>query len=276
MAQRTRLNLTGPQARPWLNDLVTADLAVLDRPGWHVAALLSPQGKIQFEMMLRADGEDVELEIAADLADAMIQRLMHYRLRARIGIERGATGFVALHQNESAGTERDHRFGALCVARHWSDGVTDAGDSEALRVRQGVAEMGADYGTNEVFPHDVNLDVTGGVSFRKGCYVGQEVVSRMHHRGTARRRLAIIEAVEDGAGPLPARAELVADTGERLVGLGQTGTVDGLRALAIVRTDRVGEAQRDGWSIRIGARPVRILLPQSAPYDFVPAAHGDA
>ena len=73
-------------------------------------------------------------------------------------------------------------------------GMRDAGAGMRFRIANGIAESGADYALGDAFPHDVLLDEIGGVGFRKGCYVGQEVVSRMQHRGTARRRVLIVSA----------------------------------------------------------------------------------
>src|SRR5690606_36522662 len=106
---------------------------------------------------------------------------------------------------QSDSTRRDARFPAeLSVRRAYVETVNASGsegDYASLRIDNGVVESGADYDLSDAFPHDILLDQSGGVGFRKGCYVGQEVVSRMQHRGTARRRVMIVE----GAGELPAR-----------------------------------------------------------------------
>ena len=124
-------------------------------------------------------------------------------------------------------------------------------DWHALRIAHGVAESGSDYAAGDAFPHDVLLDENGGVGFRKGCYIGQEVVSRMQHRGTARRRVLIASA----AHALPASgAEILADGRA----IGTLGTVVGGAGLAIARIDRVKEALDAGQPITAGGVPVTL------------------
>jgi folate-binding Fe-S cluster repair protein YgfZ len=115
-----------------------------------------------------------------------------------------------------------------------------------------------------VFPHDIGMDFLGGVDFTKGCYIGQEVVSRMQHRGTARRRPVIVSALPDAAAP---GAPII--VGEREAGtVGQI--VDG-RSVAILRLDRVPDAD----SATCGGLPVSLQLPPWAPYGFGTAPEGD-
>jgi folate-binding protein YgfZ len=133
-----------------------------------------------------------------------------------------------------------------------------------LRIENGVAELGSDYAAQDAFPHDVNFDQTGGVSFRKGCYVGQEVVSRMQHRGTARKRLLVIAA----ASPLEPGADLVA--GGRAAG--KLGTPAGNRALAIARLDRVKEANDAGQPLVASGVAVSASLPPGVSYGWPDAA----
>jgi folate-binding protein YgfZ len=131
----------------------------------------------------------------------------------------------------------------------------------ALRIAHGIAESGADYQLGDAFPHDVLLDQTGGVGFRKGCYVGQEVVSRMQHRGTARRRVLLVSA--DAALPAPG-TELTADGR----GVGTLGSAVGGNGLAIVRIDRVKAAVDAGQAILAGDVPVTLSIPAWAKFTF--------
>ena len=117
----------------------------------------------------------------------------------------------------------------------------------------GIAEPHIDYAYNDVFPHDINLDQTGGVSFKKGCYVGQEVVSRMQHRGTARRRLMVAES-ETALAP---GAEVIA--GGKLAG--SIGTVSGASGLAMVRLDRVKDALDSGLAVTAGGSAIKLSFP---------------
>jgi folate-binding protein YgfZ len=131
----------------------------------------------------------------------------------------------------------------------------------AFRIAHGVAESGADYALGDAFPHDVLLDQTGGVGFQKGCYVGQEVVSRMQHRGTARRRVLIASA--DTA--LPAPGTEISSVGKAL---GVLGSAEGSQGLAIVRIDRVKDALDAGQPITAGDVTVTLAIPGWATFTF--------
>nr|WP_272210847.1 hypothetical protein [Marinicella sp. W31]MDC2876764.1 hypothetical protein [Marinicella sp. W31] len=118
----------------------------------------------------------------------------------------------------------------------------------ALRIEAGAAEMHMDFAAQDAFPHDVLFDKNGGLNFRKGCYVGQEVVSRMQHRGTARRRLVHLEASE----PFNTDEGVVEAGGKTA---GNLGSVSGNTAMAIVRTDRIASAAGD---VSVGGMPVSV------------------
>lgn len=165
---------------------------------------------------------------------------------------------------------RDTRFAGSPVFRTY--GAAAGGDDgidawQAFRISQGVAESGADYALGDAFPHDVLLDETGGVGFRKGCYVGQEVVSRMQHRGTARRRVMIASAE---ASLPPTGTDILA--GGRSIG--SLGSVSGSQALAIVRIDRVRDAQDTGQQIVAGGVALTLSIPAWAKYRLPEVAAG--
>ena len=129
----------------------------------------------------------------------------------------------------------------------------------------GIAESGFDYEAGDAFPHDVLLDENGGVGFRKGCYIGQEVVSRMQHRGTARRRVLIATAAQ----PLPASGTEILAGGRAIGALGTVVDGDGL---AIVRIDRVKEALDAGVPIEANGMPLTLAIPPDAHFIFPEAA----
>jgi folate-binding protein YgfZ len=142
-------------------------------------------------------------------------------------------------------------------------GATDAGEDayRALRVASGIVASGEDFALQDAFPHDVLLDRIDGLSFRKGCYVGQEVVSRMQHRGTARRRVTLVEADQD----LPATGTEITAGGKPV---GALGSVSDRSGLAIVRIDRVADAVANGVPLLAGEIPVRIILPAWSGLEF--------
>ena len=241
LQSRRFIRISGPDAEPFLQNLITTDLSSLAAGEARPGALLTPQGKILFDFMVSREGDAILLETEAGQQEALARRLTMYKLRAPVDIQSPpGEGVTVLWGDETtlAGVE-DVRFSKAGIRLVRVAGPVDGdpvqGDYDLLRVRAGVAASGLDYALQDAFPHDVLMDLNGGLSFRKGCYVGQEVVSRMQHRGTARRRLVHIEAKE--ALP-PSGTEIT--TGGKPVGT--LGTVSGRFGLAIVRTDRVGAA----------------------------------
>ena len=135
----------------------------------------------------------------------------------------------------------------------------------ARRIALGVPQGGRDYAYGETFPHEALYDQLDGVAFEKGCYIGQEVVSRMQHRGTARKRVVPIE----GDGPLEAGAEVM--TGKLPVGT--IGSVDGTHGLALLRLDRAASAQAQGIPLKAGDTTITVRLPDYATFEM-PVAEG--
>jgi folate-binding protein YgfZ len=272
---RAIVSVSGSDAEHFLQNIVTADLDALGSGEAKPSALLTPQGKILFDFLVSRAGEDVLLlECRADVADDFIRRLMLYRLRAKVDISKREQAPVAVSwgsdpsasQNDSTWL-RDMRFSPPAqVFRAYQDRAADAdtGAWHAFRIENGVAESGADYALGDAFPHDVLLDELGGVGFKKGCYVGQEVVSRMQHRGTARRRVLIVSADR----PLPATGTDITAGGRTL---GVLGSVAGDKGLAILRIDRAKDALDGGAEIVAGNVPVVLTIPPSAKFTY--AAH---
>jgi folate-binding protein YgfZ len=159
----------------------------------------------------------------------------------------------------------DHRFpqelGVRRIYGPASEGTAFRAEWDLLRIESGVAESGSDYQLNDAFPHDVLLDQMEGVGFGKGCYIGQEVVSRMQHRGTARRRVLIAS----GTGPLPPGGTELLTEGRSV---GALGTVVGARGLAIARIDKVKGAIDAGQPVLAGAVPVSLAIPGWAKFTF--------
>lgn len=268
LANRAVIRVGGPEAETFLNNLITTELSsVADgtaRPG----ALLSPQGKILFDFLLSRDGDGFRLDCPAGAADDFLRRLTLYKLRAKVELVRLDQPTVHVGWQIDApgqGWLADSRFPAGTVWRAYDleAAVADASaeDWSALRIAHGVGESGDDYALGDAFPHDVLLDQNAGVSFRKGCFVGQEVVSRMQHRGTARRRLLIARA----EAPLPAPGTPVM-AGSRSIGT--LGSVIGRQGLALVRIDRAAEAMRDGVPIEAEGRTLELEIPAFADFRF--------
>jgi folate-binding protein YgfZ len=264
----------GSDAEPFLQNLITTDLGNLAvgeaRPG----ALLSPQGKILFDFLIWRDGEGFVIDTVAEQQEALTRRLTMYKLRAAVTLTAGPeTGATVTWGGEDDSGILDHRFAlAGTPVRRLAGKVGDPGDASAysaLRILNGVVESGADYALQDAFPHDVLFDKSGGVSFRKGCYVGQEVVSRMQHRSTARRRVVIVSAEQ----PLPSTGTEITIDGKQI---GALGTVAGTRALAIVRIDKAGEAMAKGTPVLAGDVPLALTLPAWSGLAFPSDAVEDA
>jgi tRNA-modifying protein YgfZ len=272
---RALISVEGADAESFLQNIITCDLSALGEGQAGPGALLTPQGKILFDFLVSRNGDDrFLLDSRAVLTDDFVRRLMLYRLRAKATIAKRDQADIAVSwgtdSSEAEAGQRlaDRRFPAQAgVKRQYrlplppADAVV--ADWDQLRVEHGVAESGPDYATSDAFPHDVLLDENGGVGFAKGCYIGQEVVSRMRHRGTARRRVMIASG-----GGLVSSAEILADGRP----IGTLGTVVGGTGLAIVRIDKVKAALDAGEPITSGGVAITLRIPPNAAYRFPEAA----
>ncbi|AZO31322.1 folate-binding protein YgfZ [Mesorhizobium sp. M1B.F.Ca.ET.045.04.1.1] len=269
LKDRALISVSGPDAEHFLQNILTTDLDTLSPGEAKPGALLAPQGKILFDFLIsRASENDFRLECRADIAEDFVRRLMLYRLRAKAEIAKQDQTLVTVAWGDDSTASlsdstklTDARFRDVAVRRVYSGAAGD-GDAEAwqaLRIANGIAESGSDYQLGDAFPHDVLLDETGGIGFKKGCYVGQEVVSRMQHRGTARRRVLIAAA----AGSLPPAGTEVTVNG-RPVGI--LGSVSGGRGLAIARIDRVKAALDACDAIMAGETAIILAIPAWAKF----------
>ena len=279
LANRTIVSVSGPDAEHFLQNILTTDLDKLAAGGAKPGALLTPQGKILFDFLISRSGIDsFLLDCRADVADDFVRRLMLYKLRAKVEIAKRDQQLVSVSWETDSGPShsdstlapgktslRDLRF-PESIAVYRSYGTTQPGtgtetDWAALRVANGIAESGSDYSLGDAFPHDVLLDQMDGVGFKKGCYVGQEVVSRMQHRGTARRRVLIAAAEQDLP---PPGTDITADGRS----VGTLGTVAGKAAVAIARIDRVKDALDSGTPLLAGDVSVTLSIPPWAKFSF--------
>jgi folate-binding protein YgfZ len=198
LTDRALLRLSGETVRGFLQGLVTADLERMapDSPLW--AGLLTPQGKALFDFILWADGEDVLIDCEAEAAPDLARRLTLYRLRRAIAI--APEGDLAVHWSpEGEEGVPDPRLASL--GRRWLAAPDEPADSDWLahRLSLGVAEGRAELGSDRILWLEANAAELNGVSFTKGCYVGQENTARMHHRSKVNRRLVVVPT--DAPGP---------------------------------------------------------------------------
>lgn len=244
---RALFRFSGADAQKLLFDVVTGRLLAEPGPAiWW--ALLSPQGKLQAEGLSTYEDGAFWLDVHAGVADAFLKRMKMYRLRADVEIADLRESHVV---GWDGGAAQTRVIGAKDESAQWA--APDA-SYDAARIARGIAELGPDFSPDTVFPHDIGMDLLGGVDFKKGCYIGQEVVSRMERRGTARRRPVIVSGL---AADLPAGAAVQAGGRDA----GSIGVSVGGAAVAIVRLDRF-----DGGEVAVGGRPVTVALPEWATY----------
>ena len=253
LSDRAVISVSGPEAKAFLQGLITNDVQRLAPDTPLYAALLTPQGKVLFDFLLSEAEDTIFLDCAVLSAESLLKRLTMYRLRARV--ELALRSDLALMWNPQSSGLADPRWPALgrrAIAR--PEGSDANADYLEHRLRLGIPE-GADFGSDKMFALDAGLEELHGVSFDKGCYIGQELTARMKHRATARKRLLPI-STEDGPPLPPAGSELRAGSialGEIIAGYDQRG-------FALVRLDRWEEAGNSG--IQAGAAAVRITKPE--------------
>lgn len=271
LKSRALIRLTGPETRPFLQGLLSGDMT---RDGAIYAALLSPQGKIVFDLIVFNRGDETMIDCEASRADELVAKLKLYRLRAKveIGLMTDFSVFAAWDESGVSGLPTGFTFidprlpalGARSIGQRPATPASATAPEAAYAARRralGVPEGAGELGVEKIFLLEANAEELNGVDFKKGCYIGQEVVSRMQHRGTARRRPVIVEGTTAPSGtPI-----LVAGRDSGQVGR----AVDG-RAIGIVRLDRF-----DGGEVTVDGKPVTITLPDWATYRLGESAVAD-
>lgn len=262
LASRGIVRVAGADARAFLQGLVSCDMAAVAPGCAAYGALLTPQGKIICDFIASGEEGAFLLDCPGALAADLARRLRFFRLRAKIEIEdiSESHGVLVRWGGEAAGgtpDPRDPGLGTREIVARSAAGSAAAGLAayDALRIALGVPEGGVDFDYGDAFPHEANLDLLHGVDFRKGCYVGQEVVSRVEHRGSARKRIARVSF----AGSAPERgARLMAGDAE----IGVLGSaIEGV-GLVMARVDRAAEAIAAGEPITLGGRAATLALPE--------------
>jgi folate-binding protein YgfZ len=256
LPHRALLLVEGEDAAHFLEGLITSELP---QPGEVLgSALLTPQGKLLFSFLVSRLKEGFALECDASEITDLTKRLTLYKLRAKVTL---TPSDLPIFAGGSGGLE-DARHPDMAGRHYGAANASDAIETYyAHRASLGVLEGPSEIIANQDFPHDIALDLTGAVSFAKGCFVGQEVVSRVKHRGTARRRPVLVngDSLEYGA-PVVA--------GEREVGT--LRLVAGAQSVAVVRIDQLKGA------VTIGGAPVTLAPPPYATYSLEPKTESEA
>lgn len=276
LPDRGVVKISGEDARNFLNGLVTTDVGALQPGLGRFGALLTPQGKIVIDFLITeapaGHGGGFLIDCPRPLAAQLATKLGFYKLRAKVTVENltDSLGVLAAWDGAPAtlpdlafADPRDDRLGwrilipqdlAEKAAKLVGADLVDEAAYEAHRIACGVPRGGTDFGYGDAFPHETNMDQLHGVDFDKGCYVGQEVVSRMQHRGTARTRT--VRVVSEGA---PPEAGVAILAGDRQVGtMGSSAQGEGL---AVVRIDKISDALDAGTPLTAGGIPLRLAAP---------------
>jgi tRNA-modifying protein YgfZ len=282
LPDRGVVKVGGEDARNFLNGLVTTDVMLVRPDLGRFGALLTPQGKITADFLITeaptGHGGGFLLDTPRALAKGLADKLGFYKLRAKVAVENlsddpsNGLGVMAVWDGEPTVkpdlTFADPRNPALGwrilvpeelaskVAALIGAELVDSAVYEAHRIAAGVPRGGLDFMYGDVFPHETNMDRLHGVDFDKGCYVGQEVVSRMQHRGTARTRT--VKIILDGPAP-EAGAAIVA--GDKPIGT--MGSAANGAGLALIRTDRATDALDAGTPLTSGGLALRIADPDA-------------
>lgn len=196
LSDRAVLRIAGADSRPFLQGLLTNDVDTLAPGRALYAGLLSPQGKALFDMILHADGDDILIDVAAARADALVRRLSMYKLRKAVTIAPTPLVVMAGWGDDAADQPADPRLAALGARWIAESGPGYDAAYTAHRLALGVPDS-ADIGEDQLLWLETGADLLNGVSFTKGCYVGQENTARMHHRDKVRRRLVPLHLVGD-------------------------------------------------------------------------------
>jgi tRNA-modifying protein YgfZ len=278
LPDRGVVEVSGEDARKFLNGLLTTDVTLLAPGQARFGALLTPQGKITVDFLILQASTDAAaperflLDCPRALAQPLADKLKLYKLRAkvavgnlsdRIGVIAAWDGNIASPPALAFADPRQNALGwrvlsseadAPVIAKQIGAELVDPSAYEAHRIAQAVPRGGLDFAYGDAFPHETNMDLLHGVDIGKGCYVGQEVVSRMHHRGTARTRAA--QVVLDGPAPEPGTPVMAGDKS-----VGTMGAAAGETGIALVRIDRVSDALAAGQVLTTGGRTLRIADP---------------
>jgi tRNA-modifying protein YgfZ len=283
LPDRGVIKVVGDDARNFLHGLVSADILTLKPGTARFCALLTPQGKIIADFIVveapAAQGGGFFLDVPRSLTATLVAKLNLYKLRSRLIIEdlSEILGILAAWHGEATTGHGlcygDPRLPALglrvmlpphlapAAAGDLGAVLLDAGEYEAHRIALGVPSGGLDFRYGDAFPHEADMDQLRGIDFAKGCYVGQEVVSRMEHRGSARTRTVPVRY--EGAAPT---AGIAVTAGERQ--LGTMGSAAAGHGLALLRLDRVAEALSNRQPLLAGGVPIRLVKPDWASFAF--------
>jgi tRNA-modifying protein YgfZ len=276
LPDRGVVKVSGEAARDFLNGLVTTDVGLLQPGLGRFGALLTPQGKIVVDFLITeapsGHGGGFLIDCPRALAQTLADKLGFYKLRAKVAVENlsDSLGVLAVWDGDPGmkpdltfADPRGEKLGwrilipaelAPKAASLIGADLVECAVYEAHRIACGAPRGGIDFMYGDAFPHETNMDRLHGVDFDKGCYVGQEVVSRMQHRGTARTRTVRLILDES-----PPEAGVAIVAGDKPVGT--IGSSAGGMGLGLLRIDRAADALDAGVPLTAGGIAVRLAEP---------------
>jgi hypothetical protein len=276
LPDRGVVKVAGGDARQFLNGLLTSDIGKMTPETPCFAALLTPQGKIIVDCIVAEapakDGGGFFLDCPRALGPDLVGKLNFYKLRAKVIAEDLSEVLGVLAIWDGAGNSEyglcyaDPRLPELGrrmmlpphlareAAAELGAELVEASAYEAHRIALGVPRGGLDFVYGDAFPHETDMDQLNGVDFAKGCYVGQEVVSRVEHRGSARKRVVPVSA--DGYTP---EAGMAVMAGDKQIGIMGSGA--GAQGLAMLRLDYISDARTSGTALVAGGVTIRPRKP---------------
>ena len=258
---RALISVTGEDAKPFLHNLLTQDVETLADGELRFGALLSPPGRLLFDLFLLGQADGVLLDVATERRDALIQRLSMYKLRAKVQVADDDRPVFAAWPEAPAGFKPDPRT-PLMGGRLYGEATADASeaDYDAHRLSVGLPDPTADAPQYKTYPIEADFDLLNGIDFQKGCFVGQETTSRMKRRGTIKNRMLPLDF--DGPPPVFGAEVLKGELRAGEVLSGQDGSV-----MALLRIDRL-----DG-DLTVDGRPVRLRKPAWMGEDVLPSSN---
>jgi len=237
---RALLRVSGADRIGFLQGLVTQDMGRVTREGIGYGAMLTPQGKLVADFLLVSQEDAILIDLAEGLAEDLLRRLAMFRLRAQVSIDRVAmpvTRGIGPAPEGALGDPRSGMLGWRLYGQALAQG--EAVDWDALHIEALVPQTGADLIPGESFILEAGFPRLNGVDFRKGCYVGQEVTARMHHKTELRRGLVVLAV----PAPVPPGTPVLMADGREA---GVLGTQAGGKGLALMRLDRMDGALTAG------------------------------
>ena len=258
---RALISVTGEDAKPFLHNLLTQDVETLVDGELRFGALLSPPGRLLFDLFLLGQADGVLLDVATERRDALIQRLSMYKLRAKVQVAADDRPVFAAWPDAPTGFIPDPRT-PLMGGRLYGEATADASeaDYDAYRLSVGLPDPTADAPQDKTYPIEADFDLLNGIDFQKGCFVGQETTSRMKRRGTIKNRMLPLDF--DGPPPVFGAEVLKGELRAGEVLSGQDGSV-----MALLRIDRI-----DG-DLTVDGRPVRLRKPAWMGEDVLPSSN---